>query len=605
MINFFAYLSNKIYLMTLPLVITIVGSVLPVHAHSKSIKEKNFSHSEQAETVKSILLAQNVRPVEPIQPPRPIEPIEPPRRELEPLPTLEDLLEQPPTQPVPQEDRNLPRNIVVKKFDVVGSTVFSDEELQAAIKDYIGRPLTFAELLQVETVLTKLYTDNGYINSGATIPEQNISQGIVKVQIIEGSLEELTVEVNGRLSDDYVRDRINLATKAPFNINKLQEALQLLQLDPLIANLTAELSVGSRRDRWTLAVEANQADAFEPVIFANNSRTPSVGSFQRGVEINHNNFAGEGDRLSLIYKNTDGSNDFEGNYTIPVNARNGTIGFRYRYVTSDIIEPPFEDLDIESKTDEYKFTFRQPIILTASSDSTQELALGLEVARQGNRTSLQNDPFPLSPGADDDGNTRIWALRLFQDWTRRTRRDVFAARSQFSVGLDIFDASVNREEPDSRFFAWRGQVQWLRQLNSSINLLLRSDIQLSTTDLVPLEQFSLGGLESVRGYRQDSLLGDSGVFASAEVRIPFYRWDRSRSSLSVIPFVDFGTVWGDSDIQNQEEDTLVSAGVGLQLDVSERLRARLDWGIPLIEVEDSDRTLQEDGVYFSVQYFPF
>jgi hemolysin activation/secretion protein len=112
----------------------------------------------------------------------------------------------------------------------------------------------------------------------------------------------------------------------------------------------------------------------------------------------------------------------------------------------------------------------------------------------------------------------------------------------------------------------------------------------------------------VRGYRQDALLSDNGIFASAEVRIPIYTWQESQGTLSVIPFFDVGTVWDNSNNENlsSNDDTLVSLGVGLQLSLSDRFQARLDWGIPLVDLNDSrKRTWQENGVYFSVQYFPF
>ena len=141
--------------------------------------------------------------------------------------------------------------------------------------------------------------------------------------------------------------------------------------------------------------------------------------------------------------------------------------------------------------------------------------------------------------------------------------------------------------------------------DSNINLLIRSDLQLSSDDLVSLERFSLGGVESVRGYRQDALLGDSGLFASAEVRIPVFRWSNQQSSVSAIPFLDFGTSWSNSDNVNQDEDTVASFGVGLQLDLSNALRARVDYGIPLVDVEDSNNTLQEQGLYLSLEFFPF
>lgn len=215
-----------------------------------------------------------------------------------------------------------------------------------------------------------------------------------------------------------------------------------------------------------------------------------------------------------------------------------------------------------------------------------------------------------SPGADEEGHTQISALRFFQDWTQRGSREVFAVRSQFSLGLDLFDASVNEVEPDSRFFAWRGQVQWVRLLAPDTLLVLRSDAQLATTTLVPIEQFSLGGQETVRGYRQDALLSDSGAFASAEVRLPLYRARSQESILQLTPFVDFGTTWDSSKEANSGLNSdfypLVSVGFGLRWQRGDQFTARLDWGIPLISIEDSGAsTLQENGVYFSVLYNPF
>ncbi len=527
---------------------------------------------------------------------------------IKPLPPIEDFLDAPPSQLPPETVPESETEFKVKKFKLEGNTVLEPEAIENILKDYRDRPVTFAELLELETKFTKLYTSQGYINSAVVIPSQKVSKGVFTLQAIEGRVDEINVNVNGRLKEGYVRSRLGRGTKSPFNINELQEALQILQLNPLIESLNAQLSVGTTRDRWKLDVDVNQAPAFDPVLFVNNNRTPSVGSFQRGLELNHNNVLGYADKFSFIFKNTDGSNDFDTSYSIPINSLDGTVGLRYRYVDSEIIENDFEDLDIESQTDEFEFTLRQPLLVSANSESTQEFALGLEFSRQSNEVTLRDVPFPdLSPGADADGKTKISALRFFQDWTRRTRKDVLAARSQLSTGLDIFDATVNEGQPDSKFVSWRGQVQWLRQLNSSsnINLFLRSDLQISNDDLVPLERFSLGGVESVRGYRQDALLGDSGLLISGEVRIPFYRWSQEQNSLTAIPFVDFGTSWSNSENLNQEEDTVASLGVGLQLDLSNLLTARLDYGIPLVEVEDSNDTLQENGVYFSLEYFPF
>ena len=527
---------------------------------------------------------------------------------IRPLPPVEDFLDSLPNQ---LPEGGVPESEVeftVKEFKLENNTVLEEIEIEAVFQEYRDRPLTFADLLELETKLTKLYTENGYINSGVVIPSQDVNQGIVTLQAIEGTIEAINVNVDGRLKEGYIRSRLARGAKSPLNIEELQEALQLLQLNPLVESLNAELSVGRSRDRWMLDVDVNQGDAFDPVLFVNNSRTPSVGSLQRGIELNHNNVLGYADRFSFVFRDTDGSDDFDASYSIPVNSLDGTVGLRYRFVNSDIIEGNFDDLDIESETDEIELTLRQPILLRANAESTEELALGFEFSRQTNEITVQDMPFEdLSPGADENGETKISALRFFQDWTKRTRTSVFAARSQFSVGVDLFDATINEGAPDSSFVSWRGQAQWLRQLKSSsnINLLLRSDIQLSNDDLVPLETFSLGGVQSVRGYRQDVLLGDSGIFASAEVRIPVYRWSENQNNLAVIPFFDFGTSWSNSDDKDQEEDTLASLGVGLKLDLIDTLSARVDYGIPLIDIPDTGNSLQEDGFYFSLEYFPF
>lgn len=535
-----------------------------------------------------------------------------PERSIEPLPPKQDVLE---PLPNPSSEGQTPESEIefeVKQFKLEGNTVLDTAELNQIFARYLNRSLTFNDLLELETKLTKLYTTQGYINSAVIIPSQNVNRGIVTLQAVEGSLEAININVDGRLKESYVRSRIARGAKSPLNIEELQEALHLLQLNPLVENLNAELSVGKSRDRWKLDVEVNQGDAFNPVILVNNNRTPSVGSFQRGLEIKHNNVLGYADRFRFGYRNTDGSNDFDTSYSIPINSLDGTVGLGYRFVDSDIIEDEFDDFEIESQTDQLTLSLRQPIILQSDGKSTQEFALGLEFARQTNEVTIANEPFPLlSPGADADGETRISVLRFFQDWTKRTGKDVLAARSQLSAGVDIFDATVNTSLPDSKFVAWRGQLQWLRQLKSAsnINLLLRSDIQLSSDDLVPLERFSLGGIESVRGYRQDALLGDAGLFASAEVRIPFYRWGNKQNNtqhqLSAIPFFDLGTTWSNSDQPDREEETLASLGLGVKLDLIDTLSARIDYGIPLIEISDSNDSLQEKGLYLSLEYFPF
>ncbi|MBO9998651.1 MAG: ShlB/FhaC/HecB family hemolysin secretion/activation protein [Cyanobacteria bacterium SID2] len=538
-----------------------------------------------------------------LPPPRPAPQPSLPEPDIsEPLPPPEELL-RPRDGDLPEEGlESIEGTIDIRGYQVEGSTVFDPEEFDEVLEEYIGE-ISFAQLLQARSAVTQLYIDNGFITSGAILPPQTIEDGIVTIRIIEGALEDIIVTGDRRLNPGYVRSRLELATDAPLNVNDLLEALQLLQLDPLIQNLSAELSAGSRPGFNLLEVEIAEAKTFRPLLRIDNGRSPTVGAYRGTIEINEGNLFGIGDSVNLSYSRTEGSDEFEAAYRVPINPRNGTIGAYFRITGSEIIEDPFDELDIEADSRDYEISYRQPVILNPS----QELALGLTISRRESDTELLGTGFPLSDGANDDGETRLSMLRFFQEWTQRGPEQVFAARSQFSWGIPFLDATVNGTAPDSRFFAWRGQAQYLRLLSDGgISLLLRSDIQLSTTSLVALEQFGLGGNFSVRGYSQDFLLADNGLFASAELRFPVWTANNGNDRLEIRPFFDVGNVWN-IDEAAPDPSTLVSVGVGLNLSLANRLNAKIDWGIPLIDVDERENrdVFERQEIYFLFEWQPF
>ncbi|MEQ8464452.1 ShlB/FhaC/HecB family hemolysin secretion/activation protein [Coleofasciculus sp. E1-EBD-02] len=543
-----------------------------------------------------------------LPPPQDIEPPPPSRQpEATPSPTLpppEQLLEPPEFSPTTPETPEgvTSEQITVNQFEFIGNTAFSDEELAEVTAEFTNRPITFAELLNARTAVTQLYVDNGYATSGAFIPPQPLTQDTVTIEIVEGGIEEIQVNGLRRLRPNYVRSRIAVANPKPLNVPHLLESLRLLQLDPLIENVSAELSTGSGPGTSLLIVDIIEANTWSYQLVANNGRSPSVGSFRRGASITQANLLGFGDGVTLSYTNTDGSDEIEFNYTLPVNPRNGEVSFSFSNTSSEIIEDPFNLLDIQSDSTSFDLTFRQPLLETP----TQKFELGLTASRRNTETVFLEDRlgFP-SLGADEDGRIRVSALRFFQEWTQRGASEVFALRSQFNLGLGIFDATVNDDEPDSRFFSWRGQAQWVRLLAPDTLLVLRGDLQLAAQDLLPVEQIGLGGLGSVRGYRQDIRLTDNGAFASAEVRLPILRIPEWDGILQVTPFVDVGTTWNNGEIDDPDPSSLAALGLGLQWQQGDRITARLDWGIPLISVDSEDNTWQENGVYFSITINPF
>ncbi|MCC5625524.1 ShlB/FhaC/HecB family hemolysin secretion/activation protein [Nostoc sp. CHAB 5715] len=509
----------------------------------------------------------------------------------------------PPILPSPPEE-NLPEttfpsgeSFFVKEIQVTGYSVLEDEIIKLK-QPLENKKITFEQLLQLRSQITELYVTKGYITSGAFIPNnQNIASGVVQIQIVEGELEGISILGLQRLQTLYVRSRIKRFASKPLNQKSLEQALQLLQLDPVIERVNAELTAGSTPGNNILQVIITESPAFHAgVIFANN-QSPSVGSEQGSIFIAHDNFLGFGDKFNAEYASSEGLDIYNINYSIPFNALDGTIGVRYSNSASRIIESEFRELNIRSEAETLSFNVRQPLIYTPNN----EFALSLAFDLRRSQTFILNDmPFSFTQGPEN-GESKVTVIRFSQDWLQRNANSVLAARSQFSIGIGAIDATVNNSGTDGRFFSWIGQFQWVQQLSPRILMLAKVNTQLTPDSLLSLEKISIGGVDTVRGYSQNQLVADNGVVGGVEVRIPLAS---NVETLQLIPFFDIGTAWNNRSI-NADQQTIASLGLGLNWQPFSGLVLRADYGIPLIGTSDRGNSLQDNGFNFSVRYQPF
>ena len=534
------------------------------------------------------------------QPTEPQLPTLPPAQEILPPATPSQ-----PSQPTPPG--NLPTDIVIKRFEVTGSTVFAPADLDRITSQYTNKPLDFTQLLQVASEITQLYVKNGYINSGAYIPGNqsfDAQGGTIEIKVIEGRVEDIVVTGTKRLDPNYVKSRIALGTGKVLKIDRLIESLQLLQLDPLIKSIGTELVSGQQPGTSIVQVNISESPNWQAGINIANNRTPSVGEIQAQVGISQNNLTGAGDAIGLTVGKSEGSNLFDLSYTLPLNPTNGTVRVQYSNTASRVVESPFDRLDINSTGQEFGVTYRQPLVQTPD----REFALGIALARRETTTGylqslLGNRIGYPTPGADANGSTRVTAARFFQDYTRKDTQQVFALRSQLSLGLKAFNATDNPSSPDSKFLTWRGQAQYVRALAPNSILLMKLDTQLADRPLLAIEQIGLGGQDTVRGYRQDLLLADNGIIASAEVRLPIFTQPDSKQIFQVVPFLDFGLGWNQPNNPSiNPTPTIASGGLGLRYQGGNDFTARLDYGIPFTAIDLTKRTAQEKGFYFAVNY---
>jgi hemolysin activation/secretion protein len=492
--------------------------------------------------------------------------------------------------------------VFVRQIRIIGTTVFTDAELAAVTQDYVNRFVTSEDLEALRLALTRLYVNAGYINSGAILPDQTVTEGIITFQIIEGALTQITVDGNRWFRDSYLRKRLAVDIAVPLNIGTVQERLQFLQQDDRLERLEAELRPGVQLGESELYVRVTERVPFFVAMEFNNYQSPGVGAERGLLTVAHHNLTGHGDVISVTYGRSAGLDlQLDASYTLPLTVRETTLSLRYRRNDASVVEARFAPLDITSQSEIYTITLRQPVFRTLQ----REFALALSGEHLRSKTFLLGEPFAFSPGAEA-GETVDAAVRLTAEWLDRTPKQVIAVRSRLSLGIAALSATIHEDTdiPDGRFVAWLGQVQWGRRFGAGdIQLLCRLDVQLTTEPLLPLEQIAVGGRFSVRGYRENTLVRDNGLLGSLEARLPLIRNTRWAEVVQVIPFVDAGWGWNQR-IATPEPRTLVSVGLGMRwaatwhlATVPVRTQAEVFWGSRLLARDTEGGNLQDHGLH--------
>ncbi len=495
---------------------------------------------------------------------------EPPESE----PVLPPVTPQPPTDPASETGPT----VMVQRFEALGSTVFDQSDFNQVLDSFVGRALSIDELRQAADSITQLYLNEGFITSRAVLPNQPITDGVVKLQIIEGSLEEIRIEDTDRLAN-YVRSRVNLGAKTPLNQFDLEDQLRLLRADPLIDNIEASLRAGTGLGQSILIVRIDEAEPIEAHLTLDTDSPVSVGVVRMGANVTYRNPFGIGDQIrAAAYRaTTGGSHLYELSYSAPINAMNGTISARFLPSEFEIVSPQeLASLDIEGDAQVYELTYRQPLVRTPR----EEFALTLGFRHRDGETRIASTDLPSNSAS---------VLQFSQDYLRRDPQGAWALRSQFSLGVDWLDATnAPSPDPDSQFVGWLGQVQRAQVLNQDHLLIVQADLQLASDTLLGSEQFVIGGRQSVRGYSQNARFGDNGVRLSIEDRITLQRNESGAPIMLLSPFIDMAAVWNTKSGTTVNDDRfLLGTGLGFTYRPLENVDLRLDLGVPLVDIDDS------------------
>jgi len=386
----------------------------------------------------------------------------------------------------------------------------------------------------------------------------------------------------------------------PFNVNDLGRQQQILLQNPFLRRLNLSIQPGLVPGEARLTGEVTEAPPYSLTAQIANNQSPTVGGVRGQLQGVVGNLLGVGDVLALQYGRSQGLDDGFVSYSLPISSDDTRLSLRYDVNSTLVVDQRLRDLDITSRYESIGLGLSRPFYRTPE----QALTLGLSLEWRQSRTFLLGEPFSFVTGAEN-GRTNVTALRFYQDWLDRNAERVVALRSTFSLGVQALGATVTSTPPSGQFFAWLGQAQYVRRIFQDWEVLARASLQLSNNPLFPSEQFVLGGLSTVRGYREYLTATDNAFVGTTELRVPVGKLPVPRLSttaddgiVQLVPFYDHGVGWNTRRPTPAISD-LSSIGLGLRWLIGSGIAAEVYYGYALRPV-DSGNTLQDRGLHFRI-----
>src|SRR5439155_13086181 len=218
---------------------------------------------------------------------------------------------------------------VLRALRIEGNSTLDERLIQDIIAPYIGKPISIGGLEDVRRQLTLLFIDRGYINSGFTIPDQHVENGVVVFRAVEGRVTEIELSGTKNFDPEYFRARLERGLTIPFNVADMERQQQILLQDPLVRRLNIELLPGLVPGEARAHADVLEASPYAAVMQIANNQSPTVGEIRGQLQGSAANILGFGDILSAQYGRSQGINDGTIAYSLPPASDDTRISLRY------------------------------------------------------------------------------------------------------------------------------------------------------------------------------------------------------------------------------------------------------------------------------------
>ena len=466
---------------------------------------------------------------------------------------------------------------VLRHVSIAGAAAIPQDRLAATYHPYIGRKVSQADLAAIAAAVSDVYRAAGFHLSRAIVPPQDIQSGRVRIQVIEGSITELTLKGDG--AEQFgIRPLLEaVLAERPARLTTLERQLLLINGRPGVQiEDTAIEEIGTASGEFRLILSLKTWHVFTS-FGVDNLGSSSVGPWQSYGTAAFNSYLAPGDSLALNLSTTPGDPRQLAfgrlSYEVPVGTDGARIGASGYY--SEVWPGDFRRLYSDNIKTE-SFEVRGSLVPLQSQKASLTLT-----AAAGFTNATENDVF--GPIYAD----RIRTASLTTDYRLQ---DGFGGTNYLTVnyrqGLDILGAShlgdgdLSRDGASGTFSALNFWFTRYQTLSDAWSLKLAAAGQKASGPLFTSQQFYLGGIAFGRGYGSAEISGDNGLAGSAELRFDQKTKLQYLGGYQLYAFVDSGVAWNDG-YRLSDGLSLTSAGGGVRFFLADGLQADIGAAAPL------------------------
>jgi hemolysin activation/secretion protein len=478
-----------------------------------------------------------------------------------------------------------------------GNTVFSNEELSSMAAEYKGKQVSLFDLRNIARNITKKYRDAGYILSKAVLSPQKIKDGVVKIQVMEGFISEVTF--SGKVSGDgKIIKNFAEKIKSLRPINKADLERYLLLADDLPGVTARSVIRASSTTPGASELIINLEDKKQEYsVSADNYGSRFVGPYQLTGVAAFNSLFGMFDRTTFRTVNATQSDELFF-YDILHEEQVFSEGTKLKVRFANSESQPggrIQSLDIEGDSKTIEANLEHPFIRSRTTNLT---------GRTGFKTN--DSRTNISGILQSNDRVRSWANGItldFEDGLNSSNSISF----DMTTGFDILGATEDgvgrsRSNGEHEFNKFNAEIIRLQKITDNISLFTSAAGQFSNDPLLSSEEASFGGRRYGRGYDPAEISGDKGAAGLAELRFNSDYQNVYVKNVQYYTFYDVAGVWNENILAGeQSKQTLASAGAGVRFNLKYDLTGDLSIAAPLTrEVNAESNSGDEPRIFFSI-----